>query len=97
MVMFNQVLPPQFDNTYRGTKFGLWVFGLIVAFRAAQVEGIVVNGVSILREGHGVPLDTFTTAGVNALAAIYALSGLCRLIILLLCILVLVQFCSAIP
>jgi hypothetical protein len=34
-VMFNQLLLPQFDNTYRGQKAGLWVFGLVVAFGAA--------------------------------------------------------------
>jgi hypothetical protein len=95
--MFNQLLPPQFDNTYRGTKLGLWVFALVVAFRAVQVEGIVFNEASILRDGHGNALDTFTPADVKTLAAIYALSGLGRLVLLLLSVLVLVRYLSAIP
>lgn len=95
--MLHQLFPQRLDNTYRGLKIGLWVFALVVAFRAAQVEGIVVNGASILRDGHGIPLGTFTPADVKTLAAIYALSGLCRLVLLLLCALVLVRYRSAIP
>jgi hypothetical protein len=96
-VVFNQLLPQRLDNTYRGSKLGPWVFALVVAFRAAQMEGVLVNGASILRDGHGIPLDTFSPAGVKTLAAIYALSGLCRLVLLLLCVLVLVRYRSAIP
>jgi hypothetical protein len=32
--MLNQLLPQRLDNTYRGAKLGLWVFALVVAFRA---------------------------------------------------------------
>jgi hypothetical protein len=95
--VFNQLLPQRLDNTYRVSKLGLWVFALVVAFRAAQMEGVLVNGASILRDGHGILLDTFSPAGVKILAAIYALSGLCRLVLLLLCVLVLVRDRSAIP
>lgn len=93
----NHLLPQRLDNTYRGSKLGLWVFALVVAFRAAQMEGVLVNGASILKDGHGIPLDTFTPADVKTLAAIYALSGLCRLVLLLLCALVLARYRSAIP
>ena len=50
--MFNLLLPHRLDNTYRSSKLGLWVFALVVAFRAAQMEGVLVNGASILRVGH---------------------------------------------
>jgi hypothetical protein len=94
---FNQLFPRRLDNTYRGRKIGLWVFALVVAFRAAQVEGILVNGASILRDGHGIALDAFTPADVKTLAAIYALSGLGRIVLLLLSVLVLLRYRSAIP
>lgn len=44
--MLNQLFPQRLDNTYRGQKTGLWVFALVMAFRALQVEGIGFNGAS---------------------------------------------------
>jgi hypothetical protein len=95
--VFAQLLPQRLDNTYRGLKLALWVFVLVVAFRMVQMLGVLFNGASILRDGHGIPLNTFTPADVQTLVAIFALSALCRLVLLLLCVLVLVRYRSAIP
>jgi hypothetical protein len=34
--MFDQILPRQIDNTYRGHKAALWVFGVIVFMKTAM-------------------------------------------------------------
>ena len=95
--MFNQLLPPRIDNTYRGYKLALWLFALVVAVRIIQSILIIFNGYSIAKGADGIPLDTFPPAAAQTVVAIFALSALNQLIISLLCILVLVRYRSAIP
>jgi hypothetical protein len=45
----------------------------------------------------GIPLDTYTAASAHTVVAVWALSGLFRLTLSLLCVLVLVRYRAAIP
>ena len=42
--MFDQILPQQVDNTYRGYKLALWLFGLLVFMKAGISLGTIFNG-----------------------------------------------------
>ena len=94
--MVNQLLPQRIDNTYRGHKLALWLFALVVSVKILQSLMVIFNGYSIARSADGIPLETFTPAAAQAVVAVFALSGLSRLIISLLCVLVLVRYRSAI-
>ena len=94
--MFNKLLPQRVDNTYRGRKLALWVFAVVVAVKILQSVLVVFNGNSVVRSADGIPLDTYTPAGAQTVVAIWALSGLDRLVIALLCVLVLVRYRSVI-
>jgi hypothetical protein len=96
MVMFSKLLPQRVDNTYRGRKLALWVFAVVVAVKILQSVMVVFNGNSVVRSADGIPLDTYTHAGAQTVVAIWALSGLDRLVIALLCVLVLVRYRSVI-
>ena len=95
--MFNQILPRQVDNTYRGYKVALWIFGLLVFMKAGISLGTIFNGYTAAGSADGIPLDTFTPAGARAVVSLFALWGLSQLMICLLCVLVLVRYRAMVP
>jgi hypothetical protein len=95
--MLNKFLPPRIDNAYSGQQLALWLFALVVTVKTVQSLMAIFNGPSVLVSADGIPLDTFTPAGAQTVVAVWALSGLYRLIIYSLCALVLVRYRSAIP
>src|SRR5438067_13020311 len=94
--MFDQLLPRHIENTYHGRKLALWLFALVVSVKILQSLMVMFDGDSVVRSADGIPLDTYTPAGAQTVLAIWALSGLERLIISLLCVLVLVRYRSVI-
>lgn len=95
--MFNQVLPEQIDNAYRGHKLGVWLFALVVVVRIAQSLVVIFNGYSTAQSADGIPLDTYAPMAAQTVVALFALSGLYRLFIGLVCVLVLIRYRRAIP
>ena len=95
--MLNQLLPPHLDNTYRGRKLALWLFGLVVLIRSIQSVMIIVNGYSIAISADGIPLETYPAAAAQTILALFAISSLNRLLISLVCVVVLIKYRSAIP
>jgi hypothetical protein len=95
--MFDRLLPQPIDNTYRGYKVALWLFGSVVGVMIFQGVLVIFNGDSIVRNADGIPLDTYTPAAAQAVLSLWAQRGLSRLIISSVCVLVLVRYRSAIP
>lgn len=95
--MFDRLLPQPIDNTYRGYKIALWLFGLVVGVMIFQGVLVIFNGDSVVRNADGIPLDTYTPAAAQAVLALWAQRGLSRLIISSICVLALVRYRSAIP
>jgi len=95
--MFDKLLPQRIDNTYRGYKLAFWLFGLVVGVTIIQGVFVIFNGYSTIMSADGIPLNTYPPAAAQTIVALWALRGLSRLIISLLCVLVLVRYRSAIP
>jgi hypothetical protein len=95
--MFDKLLPQRIDNTYRGYKVALWLFGLVVGVMILQSVFVIFNGYSTVMNADGIPLDTYTPEAAQTVVALFTLRALSRLIISLLCVLVLVRYRSAIP
>jgi hypothetical protein len=95
--VLNRFLPQRLDNTYSGQRLALWLFALVVTVKIFQSLLAIFNGPFVLASADGIPLDTFTAATAQTVIAVWALSGLYRLIIYLLCLLVLVRYRSALP
>ncbi|MFL6195956.1 MAG: hypothetical protein ACJ75H_17380 [Thermoanaerobaculia bacterium] len=93
--MFNRLLPERIDNTYRGHVLGLWLFGLVVTARILQGLVVTFNAYSVAKSADGIPLDTFAPDAAQTVAALFALSGLYRLVIAVLCVVVLVRYRGA--
>jgi hypothetical protein len=94
--MIVQFLPQSIDNRYRGHKLALWLFALVVFVKALQSLLAIFNGYSVVMSADGIPLDTYTPSSAHTIVAVFALWGVSRLIISLLCVLVLVRYRSVI-
>jgi hypothetical protein len=94
--MDNRFLPRCIDNQYRGQKLALWFFWVVVIMRGLQGFSLIVGGPSIVRDADGIPLETFPIAASQSIVAVFVISGLSRLVLSLLCVLVFVRYRSAI-
>ena len=57
--MFDKLLPQRIDNTYRGYKLALWLFGLVVGVTIIQGVFVIFNGYSTIMGADGIPLNTY--------------------------------------
>jgi len=94
--MLNRLFPERIDNTYSGHTIALWLFGLLVAARILQGLVVTFNSYSSAMSADGIPLDTFTPAAAQTVVALFALSGISRLVVALLCLVVLWRYRSAV-
>jgi len=95
--MLDKLFPQPIDNTFRGYKAALWIFGLVIALRAVQSVMIIFNGYATVRDADGIPLDTFTPPGAQTVISLFALLALANLIIALVCIVVLIRYRALVP
>lgn len=95
--MLNRLLPRHVDNTYHGYKLALWLFAVVVFMKVTIGLNTIFNGRLVASGADGIPLDTFTPAGAQAVVSLFAAWGLAQLIICLLCILVLARYRALMP
>ncbi len=95
--MSNHLLPQRVDNTYRGNKLALWLFGLVVFVKTAQSLVSIFNTRSVATGPDGIPLGTYTPAAAQTVVSLFALLGFSYLVICFIGILVLVRYCSLVP
>ena len=95
--MFEGLLPQRLDNEYRGRKFALWLFGLVVLMKSVQSLSIIFAGNYTAMGADGIPLDTFPPAVAQTVLAVFAQQSLWRLTFCLLCLIALLRYRSAVP
>jgi hypothetical protein len=95
--MVNRLFPAQVANTYYGGKLALWLFAFLVLLKVAMGVNSIFNGHSVASSADGIPLDTFTPAGAQAIVSMFAAWGVAQLTICVLCILILARYRILIP
>lgn len=95
--MSHPLLPPHIDNTYRGHRAALWLFGLVVGLRTIQSLVVIFNSYSTAINADGIPLDTYPPAAAQTAVALFAQASLWRLTFCSVCALVLARYRSASP
>ncbi len=95
--MLNRILPPQFDNNFHGHKLALWLFVPIVFMKVGIALSSIFDGHNMIQSADGIPLDTFSAAGANAVVSVTALLGLSLLLLATLCVLALIRYRAMIP
>lgn len=95
--MLEQLLPRTIDNTYGGRKVALWMLAILVLMKGAMGANSIFNGYQVATSADGIPLDTFTSAGAQAVISFLALWGLSLLIFSLLGALALLRYRAMVP
>jgi hypothetical protein len=95
--MIDDVLPTSIDNSYRGHKLALWIFGLLVLMKSAIGLNSIFNGYVVMSTADGIALNTYPAAAVQNLVALWALVGLSHVVTSSLGLLVLVRYRSMVP
>lgn len=95
--MIAPLLPRSADNTFRGHKLALWIFGLIGLLNGVIGINSTFNAREVAVSADGIPLDTFQAAAAQTVISLFALLGLSRIVIFLLCAVILVRYRSLAP
>ncbi len=100
--MLNEILPRQFDNNYTGAKSALWllaIFSAIKAFQGASVAGLNpwADSRFILKTADAVPLDAWPEAAADHLVFLFAVWGVCSLLLSILAILAIIRYRAMVP
>ena len=95
--MLDRILPRQFDNNYRGHKLALWLFILIVFLKIGISLSSIFDTYNVVRSADGIPIDTFTSGGGEAVVSVTTLLGLSQFLLASLGVLALVRYRAMIP
>jgi len=95
--MFNQLLPRQADNSFQGRRPALWIFALVLLVLAAMSTNSIFNGHYVAKDIDGLPLDTYTLTGAQAVVSLYAIWGVTQLIIVLIGIITIIRYRALVP
>jgi len=95
--MFDDVLPKSLDNTYRGHKLALWLFGFLVLMKSVIGLNSIFNGAAVMSTADGIALNTYPAAAAQNLVALWALIGLAHVVIGVMGVVVLIRYRSMVP
>jgi hypothetical protein len=95
--MLNQIFPHQCDNNYRGHKLALWLFALLVLMKLGMSLSAIFDGYNMARSADGIPVDTLTSGGAEAVVSITVLLGLSHFLLGSLGVLALIRYRAMIP
>ena len=95
--MLNQILPPRFDNTYRGHSLAFWLLIPVVVLKTGIALGTIFNGRWLAQSADGIPLDSFGVSGGEAVVSLFAIWGLSQLLFSVLGVLALTRYRAMIP
>ena len=95
--MFNRIFPKQFDNDYRGHRFGFWLFIPVVLMELSMGANSLFNTRTVVMLADGIPLDRYDAGSADAVVALFAIAGLFRVLLALQGVLVLIRYRAMIP
>ncbi len=91
------LFPQTIDNIYRGRKVALWLLGLLVLLKGAMGLNCIFNGHHVATTADGMPLNTFSPAGADAVVTFLGVWGWEILLLSLLGVLALVRYRAMVP
>jgi hypothetical protein len=95
--MLNRIFPERFDNHYRGHKFALWLFYPLAFMQVAIALVAIFARDGGAQSADGIPLDTFTSGGAEAVIGVVAFLGLAKLLLGVLFVLAAFRYRAMIP
>lgn len=95
--MLTPFLPKHIDNDYRGHVVAPWLLGTALLLKIAMSVNSIFNGAYVAGNADGIPLDRYPAEAAATIVALFGLWGVSHLALMLLGVLVLVRYRSAVP
>ena len=95
--MLDRLLPARIDNSYRGYKFALWLYSLMVFLKTIISCNAIFNGHMVASQADGIPLASFSADSAGVIVALFALLGLADLMLCLVGIVVMLRYRALVP
>jgi len=91
------IFPKQADNRFRGQRLAIWIFVFLVLAKIGMAAVSLFETRQAATGADGIPLDRFVGGGAETVVALFALLGLCQLVLALLGALTAIRYRSLIP
>jgi ABC-type transport system involved in cytochrome c biogenesis permease component len=95
--MPDSLFPRTADNTFRGHRIALWILGVITLLNGVIGFNSTFNTRQVATTADGIPLDKFPPDAAQTVVELFALLGISRIVIFLLCAIVLFRYRSLVP
>ncbi|HSZ52072.1 MAG TPA: hypothetical protein VK801_10915 [Caulobacteraceae bacterium] len=96
MPILERIFPKAADNRYRGHAAALWLFGLLVIFKAL-ISVISLAGPARGFAADGIPLNTYPAAAAQAVVGVGVFLDVELLMLVLIFVLTLVRYRALVP
>lgn len=91
------LFPRQASNDFGGHRSGLWIMGAVLLFLAAMSANSIFNGHYVATQADGLPLDSYTAGGAQAVLSFYAMWGVTQLVVVAFGVFTLLRYRSLVP
>lgn len=95
--MLGILLPRQANNDFGGHRSGLWILGVVLLLLTAMSANSIFNGHYVATQADGLPLDSYTSGGAQAVLSFYATWGVTQLIVVAFGVFSLLRYRSLVP
>ncbi len=95
--MLAALLPRRVDNDYTAPRVVPWLFGTAILFKSFCAVNSAFNSHFVARVSEGIPVDAFSAAANQTIAALLGMRGLAQLMACVLGVIVLVRYRALIP
>jgi hypothetical protein len=96
-LVLSRIFPKQFDNNYRGHWLAISLIVPVMLLEAAQDVIVIWSTRTTLITADAIPLDSYGTAGAQAVISLSAIMALTSLVIPLQSVVVLIRYRAMIP
>jgi hypothetical protein len=77
------ILPRILDNSYRGQKLALWIFGFVISLKTIQSVTIILRARYTIINADGIPLDNYPPDAAQNIIALFGVASVSRAMIML--------------
>lgn len=95
--MLGILLPRQASNDFAGHRTVLWILGLVLLLLTAMSANSIFNGRYVATQVDGLPLDSYTSGGAQAVLSFYATWGVTQLFVVAFGVFTLLRYRSLAP
>jgi hypothetical protein len=95
--MLDRLLPSPSAMSYAGSRLALWLAGFLVVVKVAIALGAIFNGHYAASVADGIPLESYTAEGAQAVLALFGNLGFSQCLLGVVGLLVIARYRALLP